>query len=143
MFNSSIVITDVRCKWHSREYLVCVMHVLCVNGVLCTTLDCKTNVYIFSEINTFQDGVGDSYEENELAGIAHSQDTTANVFDNNVLSQTVVESEARHDDIFKGDNLLTLPHKVGFCQPRTKATPSFSMLPAHSSACDIDKLGVV
>ena len=64
--------------------------------------------------------MGDSYEENgscELTGLAHSQDTIADFFENHAISETIIDSQpSHHDDVFAGNNLLTLPHKVRFNQ---------------------------
>ena len=54
----------------------------------------------------------DEYEPGDLAGVSQPEDTTAQFF-NDMLGQTVVESQpGADDDLLAGSNLVSLPHQV-------------------------------
>ena len=48
-----------------------------------------------------------------MAGVSQPEDTTAHFFSNDMLGQTVVESQpCADDDLLTGNNLVSLPHQV-------------------------------
>lgn len=54
----------------------------------------------------------DEYEPGDLAGVSQPEDTTVQFF-NDMLGQTVVESQpGADDDLLVGNNLVSLPHQV-------------------------------